>query len=69
MGFITLTNGEVVHTSAFDRNPVVSIKIIRKWRKDNTTYYRQLMTHKDGSTMTVTRTETYSNQGPFSYQI
>lgn len=58
MGFVTLTNGETVHTSALNPNPVVEIKILRSWRKGNVEFTEFDYIHKNGKSMKVTQSVT-----------
>lgn len=49
MGFVRLNNGELVHTSIFDKNPVVKLEIIKDWDENNIHYTESKITFKDGT--------------------
>ena len=54
MGWITLNDGQVVHTQAFNPNPVIDIMTMEIKTTGNVTYVTQIYTHKDGTKETAT---------------
>jgi hypothetical protein len=60
MGFIKLDNGEVVHMSYLNPNPVISIETMETKTVGNVTFVIQNYVHKDGKKENVTLTYTSS---------
>lgn len=53
MGFVQLNNGEVVHTSIFDKNPIVEIINMGQVTEGNKTTLKKIYRYKDGRTQPV----------------
>lgn len=53
MGFITLSNGEVVHTLYLNPNPVVKVENKKIEIKNNVTIHTMELVHQNGNRQVV----------------
>jgi len=54
MGWITLSNGETVHTQVLNQNPIVEIETMETKTTGGTIYITQNYVYEDGTKQTVT---------------
>jgi len=60
MGFVTLNDGTVIHTSQLSPNPIVGIETTETKITGMVTYVTQNYVYKDGTKQTVTLSYTTS---------
>ncbi len=56
MGFVTLSNGETVHTSFLNPNPIVDVKELRKYMQNVNHVTEYEYTYKNGEKQVVIQT-------------